>query len=183
MIIKNITSVDQLKELTQNGFTVFDTEGDRSNKLPYWIYGVTYDKTFNKLAELHVGRISHTKEKRKLFMLEKMNRPYSSLDMTLAKAKNKTENFFNKTDLPVVIYGSGLDDVLINNLTNNEIDITAYNIQPLFSWVVRKTKNTLALAGAAKIVGIKLNRNKYQHNPIQDAHVTKVVTRYLIRNF
>lgn len=183
MIIKNITSVDQLKELTQNGFTVFDTEGDRSNKLPYWIYGVTFDKTFNKLAELHVGRISHTKEKRKLFMLEKMDMPYSSLDMTLMRAKNKTKKFFNKTDLPVIIYGSGVDNVMVNNLTNNEVDVVAYDIQYLFSHVVDHSNKRTPLLRAAQLVGIEMNRSKYLHNPIQDTNVTKVLVNHLIRNF
>lgn len=112
-----------------------------------------------------------------------MDMPYSSLDMTLMRAKNKTKKFFNKTDLPVIIYGSGVDNVMVNNLTNNEVDVVAYDIQYLFSHVVDHSNKRTPLLRAAQLVGIEMNRSKYLHNPIQDTNVTKVLVKYLIRNF
>lgn len=184
MQVNNTLKPNKLPKLLQNGFVVLDTEGDSTNKLPYWTHlstflPITDDQKNHPEKVLEIGRIDKAKEVNQLLMLKETNQVYSSLNLSDRKAKQKVLNFFEMNTLPVFIWGGGVDEMMINNLTGNEEHSVVYDVQNLFK---RMGNPQCSLVKAMDRIGFKYSQVKGSHSPKQDANATAMLLKYIVNN-
>lgn len=87
--------IGNLYQTIKDGFIVLDTEGDTTNNKPYWIYLAKIEYETMQVSDINIGRISSAKEYHQLAMLKDINLPYSALDLSDEKAKNKLIKYFS----------------------------------------------------------------------------------------
>lgn len=171
--------IGYLYQKIKDGFIVLDTEGDTTNEKPYWVYLAKIKYESMQVSDMNIGRISRAKEYHQLAMLKDINLPYSALDLSDEKAKNKLVKYFKENNLPVFIFGGGIDERLINNLTNNELNIDVYDAQRL---VYQKIGKQVSLVKASNRFGIDFTQEKNNHNPKRDALATAQIIKEISEN-